>query len=306
MDDRASEATALPVGRLSIVLREGTRRLRASGIDSAALDAEVLLSHILNLKREQLVLAAQTTLSHAQRRAYEQLLERRSHREPVAYITAAREFWSLDFYLTPAVLIPRPETERLVEVVLDLAHELASPQPLRILDIGTGSGAIAVALASELTSAEIWATDISPEALAVAAENAARNHVAHKIEFIQADLFAGCWSDRAVDLLVSNPPYIRRGDIETLEPEVSRWEPRCALDGGVDGLDYYRRIAAEAFEALRPGGAVAVEIGAGMGPAVAGLFSAQFGCAGVEIYDDYAGNERVVVARKKIPAECCD
>jgi release factor glutamine methyltransferase len=168
----------------------------------------------------------------------------------------------------------------------------------RIIDLGTGSGAIVVALASELTSAEIVATDVSAEALAIAESNAVRNDVAEKIRFVQGDLFDAIQPEKPADLVVSNPPYIRRSAIDTLVPEVSCWEPRGALDGGFDGLDYYRRIAAQAFRYLAPHGALAVEIGAGMGQAVAALFQDAAECASVNIYNDYTGTERVVVARK--------
>ena len=300
MESLPTETIEAPAMRLSEVLREGAHRLLAGGIDRAALDAELLLGHALELSREQLVLAAGKVVSSSQLRAYERLLARRCAHEPLAYITGRREFWSLDFHVTPAVLIPRPETERLVEIVLQLAGELPSGQRLRIVDIGTGSGAIAVALASELAGADIFATDISAAALAVAAENAASNRVAGKIEFVHGDLLDGLPADRPFDLIVSNPPYIRRAEIDALEPEVSRWEPRGALDGGLGGLDYYRRIATGAFNYLRPNGAVAVEIGAGMGEAVAVLLKDNAGCAAVAIYDDYAGTDRVVVARKSV------
>jgi len=300
MESQPTETIEAPAMRLSEVLREGARRLLAGGIDRAALDAELLLGHALELSREQLVLAAGKVVRSSQLSAYERLLARRCAHEPLAYITGRREFWSLDFHVTPAVLIPRPETERLVEIVLQLVGELPSRQRLRIVDIGTGSGAIAVALASELAGAEIFVTDISAAALAVAAENAARNSLTGKIEFVHGDLLDGLRADRPFDLIVSNPPYIRRAEIDALEPEVSRWEPRGALDGGLDGLDYFRRIAKEAFDYLRPNGAVAVEIGAGMGEAVAVLLKDNAGCAEVEIYNDYAGTDRVVVARKSV------
>jgi release factor glutamine methyltransferase len=253
---------------------------------------------VLGATREQIVLAAGVPLSDSELGAYEALVARRLAREPTAYITGMREFWSLDFHVVPAVLIPRPETEFLVEIALRLALELGSGQPLRIVDIGTGSGAIAVALASELAAVEIFAIDLSAAALAVAKGNASRNHVGGKIKFVQGDLLAALRMNPQVDLIVSNPPYIRSADIDALDPEVRCWEPRSALDGGWDGLDYYRRIAGGAFRYLRPNGAVIVEIGAGMGEAVAVLFKDIDGSVEVKIHQDYAGNERVVAARK--------
>lgn len=296
MEDQTTAATEAPVRRVSAVLRQAAQRLISRGIESGSLDAEILLGHVLGAGREQIVVAANAPLDDADAWTYENLLSRRLRREPTAYITGKREFWSLDFHVTPDVLIPRPETELLVEIALRLAKE--SARAPRIIDLGTGSGAIAVALASELTSAEIIATDISAEALAVAARNAVRNGVAERIRFVQGDLFAALEREKPVDLIVSNPPYIRRSEIDMLVPEVSRWEPRGALDGGWDGLDYYRRIAAHGFRYLAPHGALAVEIGAGMGRAVAALFQDAAECAGVNTYNDYAGIERVVVARK--------
>lgn len=296
MENQTTAVSEAPVRRVSAVLRQAAQRLISRGIKRGALDAEILLGHVLGAAREQLVIAANAPLDDADAWAYENLLLRRLEREPTAYITGKREFWSLDFHVTPDVLIPRPETELLVEIVLTLAKQ--SPPAPRIVDLGTGSGAVAVALASELTSAEIIATDVSAEGLAVAARNAVRNDLAGRIRFVQGDLFAALEPEQRVDLIVSNPPYIRRSDIDTLEPEVSRWEPRGALDGGLDGLDYYRRIAAQAFRYLAPNGALAVEIGAGMGQAVAALFQDAAECAAVNTYNDYAGIERVVVARQ--------
>lgn len=298
MVNRTTEAREAPARQVSAVLRQAARRLLSHGVESAALDSEVLLGHVLGLTREQLILAADVELRDQDLRDYAGLLLRRLERQPTAYLTGRREFWSLDFHVTPEVIIPRPETELLIEIALRLASEVrSSTKPLRIIDLGTGSGAIAVTLARELAGAEIFACDNSLTALAVAQKNASRNLVAGNIKFVAGDLFEFLQMDPAVDLIVSNPPYIRRADIDTLEPEVSRWEPRRALDGGPDGLDYYRRIAAQAFGYLTAKGAVAVEIGAGMGTSVARLFESA-AQADVQICQDYSGNDRVVVARK--------
>ncbi len=285
--------------RISAALLEGARRLLSGAVDSGRLDAELLLGHVLNMTRAHLVVAANQPLSRQQCEQYEMVLSRRLRREPVAYITGLQEFWSLDFCVTPDVLIPRPETERLVEIALKLAVDLRAAEPLRILDLGTGSGAIAIALASELPGAEIWASDFSESALSVAQINAQRNGVAERIQFHHGDLFTAIRdAEKPFHLIVSNPPYIRRGEIAQLEPAVSRWEPRAALDGGVDGLDYYRRIAAETFDYLLANGATVVEIGADMGSSVAALF-ANTGLVNAKIYQDYGGKDRVVVARKR-------
>lgn len=298
MENQTAEAIEAPARQVSAVLRAAARRLTAQGIDSGPLDAEVLLGHVLGMGREQLLAAAKTPLDDAQLQSYMRQLARRIGREPTAYIIGKREFWSLDIHVTPDVLIPRPETELLVEISLAIAAELGVTEPMSILDLGTGSGAVAVALATELPGANILATDISAAALAVASGNALGNAVACKIKFAQGDLFDAVKMLERFDLIVSNPPYLRRSEIEALEPEVRGWEPRGALDGGWDGLDYYRRIAAQVFDYLVPNGAIAVEIGAGMGKNVAALFKGSAGCAEVAIHRDYAGNERVVVARK--------
>ena len=280
--------------RLTDVLIEGARRLLAGGIESARLDAELLLGHLLGKSREELLIDARISLSEGQRQSYERLLTCRLEGEPAAYIIGCQEFWSREFRITPAVLIPRPETECLVEIALKLAINWR--EPLRILDLGTGSGAIAIALGCELPQAEIFATDISAAALDLAQMNADVNGVAANIHFLEGDLYGALAETQGkFHLIVANPPYIRRGDMAGLPPEVGRWEPRNALDGGIDGLDYYRRLAAESFAYLRPDGAVIMEIGADMANPVKALFCEAR--ADVEIYPDYSGRDRVVVAR---------
>jgi len=300
MDAQAIIFSADDSNCLRQVLWQGAERLVHAGIETARLDAEVLLGHALALTREEIVLAGDLRLLPEQVRRYKEFLLRRRRREPIAYILGRQEFWSLDFHVTPDVLIPRPETERLVEIALELAREFSKAQPLTILDISTGSGAIAVSLAKELPASMIWATDISGAALKIAGGNARRSGVADRIHFLHGDLFAPV--DEAAgrfDLIVSNPPYIRSEEIDTLEPEVSRWEPRGALDGGVDGLDFYRRIASQAFSYLAPRGAVALEIGADMGKEVANIFAEVANYADVSVYRDYADRDRVIVAQNR-------
>ena len=282
MENQTTPANNAMPRRVSQVLLTGARRLLAAGIESGRLDAELLLGHVLGMSREQLVIGASMPLSQEQWQSYESILLRRLDAEPTAYITGRQEFWSKNFCVTPDVLIPRPETECLVEIALKLAagwHE-----PLRILDLGTGSGAIAIALAGELPKAEIFATDISHAALIVARQNAAMHGVAGQIHFLQGDLFEAIRKVGAkFHLISSNPPYIRRGEIAELAPTVSRWEPRGALDGGPDGLDYYRRLAAVAMDYLLPNGAVIVEIGADMGVSVRALFADAAACVDATI-----------------------
>ena len=289
--------------RGGVLLRQAAQRLSAAGIESGARDAEVLLGHAFDVGREQVIACADAPVDDRRARIYERLLLRRLEREPTAYITGAREFWSLVFHVTPDVLIPRPETELLVEIALELARRRGSGALLRILDLGTGSGAIAVALASELKNAEVLATDVSTRALALAQANAERNHVGKRIRFVEGDLFDAVPGRACYDFIVSNPPYIRSADIATLEPEVRRWEPRAALDGGADGLDFYRRIAARACDYLAPGGALLVEIGAGTGEIVERLFQAARGWGRISVYRDYAGRQRAVTARKIADAQ---
>ena len=276
---------------------QGVRRLLGAGIDSARLDAELLLGCALRLGREELILAAAKDVSGAESERYEDLLIRRLNREPLAYITGQQEFWSLDFLVSRDVLVPRPETEMLVELALGHLAETNNRESTRILELGTGSGAIAVALATELPQAQIVATEISPAALAIARRNASRNGVA--MRFLQGDLFSALDQEleNHFDLIISNPPYIPRDEISMLDAEVSRWEPRAALDGGVDGLDFYRRIAEEAPAYLQQGGAVAVEIGAAMGSLVVALFEKRAAYGDIQVHQDYSGRDRVVLAR---------
>jgi len=278
---------------------QGVRRLQGAGIDSARLDAELLLGCALGISREELIVAAARNLSLAESDRYEDLLKRRLNREPLAYITGHQEFWSLDFIVSSDVLVPRPETELLVEIALKELANLADTKLPRMLELGTGSGAISVALATESPQAQIFATEISPAALAIARRNACRHGVSKGIRFLQGDLFTALDQEHEndFDLVVSNPPYIPRGEISNLEAEVSRWEPRAALDGGVDGLNFYRLIAQEAPNYLRQGGVVAVEIGATMGSSVLALFRDSAAYLDIQVHQDYSGRDRVIIAR---------
>ena len=227
------------------------------------------------------------------------MLERRAAREPLAYITGNKEFWSLDFIVTPAVLIPRPETELLVDLALDCARELPSRQRIKILDIGTGSGAIAVSLAKHLPESEVWAVDISAASLRVAEANAKRHNVAERIRFLQGDLLDALDQVGATfDLILSNPPYVRSAELAGLAPEIRDWEPRTALDGGVDGLDYSRRLIGAAPSHFNEGGRMLLEIGSDAAQAVVDLF-ARAGCyEPARVHRDYAGRDRAVAAVK--------
>ncbi|MET0690924.1 MAG: peptide chain release factor N(5)-glutamine methyltransferase [Candidatus Binatia bacterium] len=302
MENQTTPANNAMPRRVSQVLLTGTRRLLAAGIESGRLDAELLLGHVLGMSREQLVIGASMPLSQEQWQSYESILLRRLDAEPTAYITGRQEFWSKDFRVTPAVLVPRPETECLVEIALKLAADWH--EPLRILDLGTGSGAIAIALAGELPETTIFATDISHAALVLARQNAARYGVTGQIHFLQGDLFEAIRKAGAkFHLILSNPPYIRRSEIAELAPTVSRWEPRVALDGGPDGLEYYRRLAGSAIDYLLPSGAIIVEIGVDMGVSARALFTNAAACVDATIAQDYSGQDRIVVARHRASLE---
>lgn len=279
------------------VLRHGRTRLQEAGIDTPRLDAEVLLMEALGWSREDLCRNPEGELSEAQAQRFESLVSRRLQAEPVAYVTGTQEFWSLDFRVTPDVLIPRPETEHLVEIVV--AFLASRPGPCRVLEIGTGSGAVAVCLARECAEAEIWATDVSAPALDVARDNASRHGVDGKIQWLRGDLFAPVQGLAGwFDVLVSNPPYVPGGEIGGLRRDVRDWEPLLALDGGADGMDFYRRFASEGARHLREGGLLAVEVGVEQGATVSRLFDAQAELGRIRVRQDYAGLPRVVTAER--------
>lgn len=280
-------------------LLEGVERLRGAGIESARIDAEVLLCHCLAASRTDLYSRFEQTLSANAIELFQSLLERRATQEPIAYITGVKEFWSLDFAVDRRVLIPRPETELLVEWTIARAQTINSGRPLKILDLGTGSGAIAVALAAELPHAQIWAVDISSAALAIAERNAQRHGSAQRIRFLAGDLFEPLVGQAVqFDMIVSNPPYISRQEFVHLSAEIRAHEPLTALDGGEDGLAYYRRMVAGAPQFLATGGALLCEIGASQGDAVTKLFVSAGGFEAPAIYQDLAGKDRVVAAMK--------
>jgi release factor glutamine methyltransferase len=258
---------------------------------NARWDAELLLTHTLKKSRAWLMAHGNELLSDELFVSYTKLLERRRLGEPIQYITSETEFYGLPFRVTPDVLIPRPETEHLVEKVVELA--LCFPKP-RIVDVGTGSGAIAVALAHKLLHAQITATDICPQALAVVRENAKRNEVA--LRFLEGDLFAPVAGEQ-YEIIVSNPPYVPSADRATLSVEVREYEPGLALFAGDDGLDVYRRLIPDAFGALTPGGYLALEIGYGQSPAITELL-ATAGFQQIEFVPDLQNIPRVACARR--------
>ncbi len=284
-------------GKVADVLRRAAARLGDAGIDTARLDAELLLMEALGWSREHLYRNPRGELRDFQTARFESLIGRRLGAEPVAYVTGLREFRSLDFRVTPDVLIPRPETEHLVETVVEFLAPGSGPG--RILEIGTGSGAVAVCLALEFPRAEIWATDVSVAALEVARDNAVRHGAAGRIRWCPGDLLAPLRGLCAwFDVLVSNPPYIPSGAIASLPPGVREWEPALALDGGADGMDFHRRLGRGGARHLREGGMLALEVGAAQGDTVSGLFRDNRELRRVRVRRDYGGRPRVVTAER--------
>jgi release factor glutamine methyltransferase len=298
-----TEPSAAPTWTIGAVLKWAADDFRARGIEQPRLDAEVLLGFALQATRVQLIVDAQRPLVAAELARFRDLVKRRRSREPVAYLLGEREFYGRAFRVDRRVLVPRPDTEALVEV--GLARSAARSLSARVLDLCTGSGCVAISLARERPTTRVHATDIDPDALRVARENALRLG-AYNVGFAEGDLFEGLrapWG--RFDLVVSNPPYIPSGELAGLPPDVQRFEPRRALDGGTDGLALLRRIVEGAPRWLARGGALAVEVGAGEAPAVAELFDAR-GFRDVRRTCDYGKIERVVhgvwPAVKRAPA----
>ncbi len=270
-----------------------SKLLAEQGIESPGLDAEVILSNVLDISKAQLYARPDRRLYSMHQLVYRAWVKRRAEHEPVAYIVGYKEFYGIDFYVDRRVLIPRPETELLVEKAIELAHEIGGAPVLA--EVGTGSGAVAVSLALHLPQATIYATDISQEALAVAALNCERHEVQERVRLLAGDLLAPL--SEAVDLIVANLPYVRRTEFRGLARDIVDYEPRLALDGGPDGLEPIQRLLAQAGPYLRPQGAILLEIGSDQGAAVTAWAGRCFPGAILEISRDYAGLERMVVVR---------
>lgn len=282
------------------LLRWTAERFQKEGLSSPRLDAEVLLSSALGTDRVGLYSHFDKPLLPDELARYREMIRRRIRREPVAYITGRREFWSLSFKVNRHVLIPRPETEILVAEALEkcLSRSFGPGDP-KVLEIGTGSGAVAVALAKEVSSAVVTATDVSGEALALAEENAARNGVRERIMFLKGDLFSPVEKDRRFHLILTNPPYIPREEMADLLPDVRDFEPVLALDGGRGGLDFYRRVLPEVGDFLLPGGWFLAEIGAGQDQKVLELAGKNPALEAFAFAADLGGIKRVFGARKR-------
>ena len=283
---------------ISGALDWGTRVLRERGIESPRLNAELLLRKVLEIDQVQVYLCSDRILTQRQFTSYKSLINKRIKGEPVQYILGSREFWSLDLRITPEVLIPRPETELLVEETLKIFRDERN-LTLRFMEVGTGSGAIAIALAKELQGCFILAEDISWRAILVAKENARIQRVSENIRFLVGDLFAPLKEGRSLfDLILSNPPYVPSSQIGTLPREIAEFEPRIALDGGRDGLEFFRRIVTGSGSFLKDGGWLMLEFGEGQGEAVAEMIRNAGYFAPRNIIKDHSGVDRVIRARK--------
>ncbi|GAB5388856.1 MAG: peptide chain release factor N(5)-glutamine methyltransferase [Alphaproteobacteria bacterium] len=280
--------------RLHDLWKSAQEQLAAAGVEQPRLDARLLIEHATGLDRSDIMLKPSRTLTDDQVQSITTLIDRRAKREPVARIIGMRGFWTLDLALGPDTLEPRPDTETLVDAVLGhLSKDTPAP---RILDLGTGTGAILLSLLTDLPDATGVGTDISEGALQTAQQNADANGLASRVQFVQSDWAEGLADHAPFDVIVSNPPYIPAQDIAGLEPEVQNHDPRRALDGGADGLDAYRMICASLPQLAAPNALVAFEMGIGQSSDVASLMQAA-GCENPVILRDFGDIERVVVAR---------
>jgi release factor glutamine methyltransferase len=311
-------------------LKQGIGRLREADVASFTLAAEILLLHVLGRDRMWIYAHPEEIVGDEDARRYFALIARRAAGEPTQHLTGKQEFWGLEFEVTPEVLIPRPETEHVIEVALDrlALREVRAGRPnkndgagLRIADIGTGSGCIAIALAKELPAAQIQAVDISPAAIAVARRNAANHGVADRVHFVEGDLLgyldgspmlaqhaaplqrtSMASSGTLLDLVVSNPPYVARREAETLAREVREHEPEIALFGGEEGYELYGELIRQAAQHLKPGGILVLELGHNSLPAVEPLLDAEH-WSNVGVTNDLAGIPRVIAAERTSPHE---
>ncbi len=278
-------------------IRRSTDFLAQKGVDSPRLQTELLLAHVLKVPRMQLYLNFERPLSAGELDATRQLVQRRGRREPLQHVIGSTSFCGLEIAVNPNVLIPRPETELLAERGWQFLKGRSGPDSSgpTALDFGTGSGCLAIALAHHCPAARVHALDISRAALEVARQNAARLTVSDRLEFIEGNGFAALPRDARFDLIISNPPYVPSGEIAALQPEVRDYDPRVALDGGADGLDFFRRLAAEAGPWLPPGGKLMLEFGDGQDGRVREIFEGQMWVVEA-LVEDYNRRQRIMIA----------
>ena len=275
-------------------IQKSTEFLGKKNVESPRLQTELLLAYLLKMPRMKLYLNFDRVLLPVEIDSLRELIKRRGQREPLQHIVGSTSFCGYEISVTRNVLIPRPETELLAELGWKFLLERQTPTAL---DFGTGSGCIAIALAAKCPTAKITALDVSADALALAKQNALQNQVAERIEFLHGDGFAALAVKLQFDLLVSNPPYIASAEIETLDPEVKDFDPRGALDGGADGLDFYRRLAAEAKPFLKPDGKIMLEFGDGQADDIKKILDNEKWIVEA-IQDDYSQRARILIAHK--------
>jgi release factor glutamine methyltransferase len=263
-------------------------------LESPRLDAELLLAHVLGCTRIELYTNYDVEVAESDRTRFKELVKRRANYEPVAYLTGEREFYGLTFSVGKDVLIPRPETEHLIDAAIDYLKDRDAPT---FADVGVGSGCIAVAIASEVRTAMGVGLDVCPRALATAKGNAERNNVLDRITFVESNLLAASPID-AFDLVASNPPYVTEEEWNALSPDVRDWEPKLALSGGADGLDVYRRLIPEAAAKLKPGGRLLLEIGSRQEEEVSAIIQNESSLKLLATIKDYGGHPRVIVAER--------
>ncbi|MFV1974796.1 MAG: peptide chain release factor N(5)-glutamine methyltransferase [Candidatus Scalindua sp.] len=277
--------------------------LKESGIEFPETDADTLLAYVLSCDRTRIYTNPDDVIDDADIRKYKEFVYKRTSHVPLQYITRRVEFMSLDFVVDERVLIPRPETEILVETVLNKAQDNEFPdKSIIIMEIGTGSGNISVSLAKNLSNAEIYTNDISPDALTLAQTNIQRHEVVDKVHLLHGDFFGafcGSVEKEHADFIVSNPPYVSESEWNKLEPEVREHEPRQALVGGEDGLCFYREIIKDSTDWLRPGGYLVIEIGETQANAIKKLMKNELNYEEIEIIKDLQGKERIISARRK-------
>jgi release factor glutamine methyltransferase len=276
-------------------LTSGVEQFEATDVGSPRLNAETLLMFVLGVSRAYLYAHPERELTSEEQARYSEVVAQRSSGVPSQYIIGHQEFWGLDFVVTPAVLIPRPETEHLVETVLDFAREVERP---KIVDVGTGSGCIALALANELKGAEVYAVDLSADALEVACANAARLQLDGRVKFLQSNVLQTLAAAHDFDFVVSNPPYVGKNEADKVQRSVFEFEPRMAVFSGESGLDVIRPLIEQAHAALKPGGWLAMEIGYSMRDMVLELLAPTM-WDDIRVVPDLQGIPRVIAARRR-------
>lgn len=287
----------MPSATIAETLKQASQQLRAASIANDVLDAQTLLAEALGKDRTYLIVNFNEQLGEELLAKFQGLITRRTSGEPVQYITGHQQFFGLEFEVTPDVLIPRPETELVVEETIRLVEQDKHDAPV-ILDVGTGSGCIAVALARELEGAQITACDISEPALNVARHNAAKHELANRIRFINSDLLSAFPETQTFDFILSNPPYVAETEMPTLQREVRDWEPHTALTDHSDGLSFYRRLLADSPSRLKQNGYLICELGFGQSEAILAMTDSQMWEA-PRLLDDLQGIPRTLVLRKK-------